>query len=212
MVDHGPCFPQRVLVVDDDRVLRMALSRMLAESYRWSKPADGDSRRSREVAAEPFDLVLLDIGLPGLSGLDVLARLGGDGTHPRVVMMTADDTPETPAARHPQPGLRLHRQAVSAERRFWTSRQRRWRRSEDSLAIQVLSARPDWVELLVPCSLDVADRLQNFVMRLDTELPEDVRESVGMAFRELLCNAIEWGGRARPHAARADRLPAHRSG
>lgn len=185
--------PQRVLVVDDDRVLRMALSRLLAESYEVHEAGDGNEALA-QVAAKPFDLVLLDIGLPGMSGLDVLTRLNGDGRHLRVVMMTADDTPETllRAIRDqaydyivkpfpPSAILAVASKALAAP--------------DDALKIQVLSARPEWVELLVPCSLDVADRLQNFVMRLDTKLPDAARESVGMAFRELLCNAIEWGGK-----------------
>ncbi len=185
--------PQRVLVVDDDRVLRMALSRLLAESYEVGEAGDGHEALAK-AAAEPFDLVLLDIGLPGLSGLEVLAHLNGDGGGRRVVMMTADDTPETllRAIRDqaydyivkpfpPSAILGVVGKALAAP--------------DDALTIQVLSARPEWVELLVPCSLDVADRLQNFVMRLDTKLPDAVRESVGMAFRELLCNAIEWGGK-----------------
>jgi anti-sigma regulatory factor (Ser/Thr protein kinase) len=44
----------------------------------------------------------------------------------------------------------------------------------------------------------MADRIQSFVMQLDTNLPEPVRESVAQAFRELLTNAIEWGGRFDP--------------
>ena len=55
--------------------------------------------------------------------------------------------------------------------------------ADGSLSIDVLSAKPDWVELLVPCSLEIADRLQGFMMRLDADLPEEVRESVGYAFR-----------------------------
>ena len=185
--------PQRVLVVDDDRVLRMALSRLLAESYEVGEAGDGHEALAK-AAAQPFDLVLLDIGLPGLSGLEVLAHLNGDGGGRRVVMMTADDTPETllRAIRNqaydyivkpfpPSAILGVVGKALAAP--------------DDALTIQVLSARPEWLELLVPCSLDVADRLQNFVMRLDTKLPDAVRESVGMAFRELLCNAIEWGGK-----------------
>ena len=39
--------------------------------------------------------MLLDIGLPGMSGLEVLAEARRIPTPPRVVMMTADDTPET---------------------------------------------------------------------------------------------------------------------
>src|SRR4029079_4336043 len=64
--------------------------------------------------------------------------------------------------------------------------------------IQVLSARPEWVELLVPCTREAVDRIQSFVNQLETDLPHDVRESVGLAFRELLMNGIEWGGHLNP--------------
>lgn len=191
-----PSTPPRkqVLVVEDDRVLRLALSRLLAEAHAVDEAADGPSAMAK-LERGRYDLVLLDLGLPGLNGLDVLTRVhaAGNGRSPRVVVMTADDTPETllRAIRQqaydyivkpfpPSAIVDIAARALAAP--------------DDALAIQVLSARPDWVELLVPCSLDVADRLQNFMMRLDTGLPEDVRESVGMAFRELLCNAIEWGG------------------
>jgi len=66
------------------------------------------------------------------------------------------------------------------------------------LAIEVVSARPEWLELIAPCSLAVAERVQGFVMQLETGLPEDVRESVASAFRELLFNAVEWGGKLDP--------------
>lgn len=185
---------KRILVVEDDRVLRLALSRLLAESYDVEEAKDGAEALAR-LAAQPFHLMLLDIGLPGLSGLEVLARLPSDGSQPRVVVMTADDTPETllRAVRNqaydyivkPFPPSSIMAVAAKAL-------------AAPDLSIQVLSARPEWVELLVPCSLDVADRIQNFMMRLDAELPDEVRESAGMAFRELLCNAIEWGGKLDP--------------
>jgi anti-sigma regulatory factor (Ser/Thr protein kinase) len=54
------------------------------------------------------------------------------------------------------------------------------------------------VEIVAPCSRDVANRIQAFVMQLDADLPEEVRESVGHAFRELLFNAVEWGGKLDP--------------
>jgi anti-sigma regulatory factor (Ser/Thr protein kinase) len=67
-----------------------------------------------------------------------------------------------------------------------------------ALPIEVISARPDWVELLAPCSIDVANRIQGFMMTLEADLPEKVRESVGQAFHELLFNGVEWGGRLDP--------------
>jgi PAS domain S-box-containing protein len=72
-------------------------------------------------------------------------------------------------------------------------------RSTDTPApIEVLSAQPHWVELLVPCTREAAEHVQQVVARLGADLPEDVLESVGSAFRELVMNAVEWGGRLDP--------------
>jgi anti-sigma regulatory factor (Ser/Thr protein kinase) len=67
-----------------------------------------------------------------------------------------------------------------------------------TLPIEVVSARPEWVELVAPCSLAAANRIQAFVMQLEGQLPDEVRESIGHAFHELLSNAVEWGGRLDP--------------
>jgi anti-sigma regulatory factor (Ser/Thr protein kinase) len=66
------------------------------------------------------------------------------------------------------------------------------------LSIEVVSAKPEWLELVAPCSLEMADRIQSFVMHLEANLAETVREAVAQAFRELLTNAIEWGGKLDP--------------
>ena len=59
-------------------------------------------------------------------------------------------------------------------------------------------AKPDWVELIAPCDRQAATRIQAVLAQLETDLPEDVRNNVGQAFRELLMNAIEWGGELNP--------------
>jgi anti-sigma regulatory factor (Ser/Thr protein kinase) len=66
------------------------------------------------------------------------------------------------------------------------------------MSIEVISARPEWVELVAPCTLAMVDRIQSFVLQLETNLPESAREAVAQAFRELLNNAIEWGGKLDP--------------
>ena len=71
--------------------------------------------------------------------------------------------------------------------------------ASSSPPIEVLSARPDWVELLVPCDLDAAERIQAFMAHLDAHLPDHVRESVGQVFHEMLMNAVEWGGKLDPN-------------
>jgi anti-sigma regulatory factor (Ser/Thr protein kinase) len=68
-----------------------------------------------------------------------------------------------------------------------------------ALSIEVISAKPEWLELVAPCTLEMADRIQSFVMHLEANLSETVREAVAQAFRELLTNAIEWGGKLDPN-------------
>jgi anti-sigma regulatory factor (Ser/Thr protein kinase) len=65
--------------------------------------------------------------------------------------------------------------------------------------IEVVSASPTWVELLVPCSLDEAERIEAFMAHLKSGLSEDVKRAVGQAFHELLLNAVEWGGKLDPN-------------
>ena len=189
----------RILVVDDDRGFRHADERAPpgGKGHIVVQAADGPAAL-RELAGGAFDVMLLDVGLPGMSGLEVLAVVQTIAAPPRVVMITADDTPETllkavrgQADRYitkpfaPGAILDVVDDVLKAP-------------PAAALPIEVVSARPEWVELVAPCSLRVADRIQSFMMRLEADLPEAVRESVGQAFRELLSNAVEWGGKLDP--------------
>ena len=114
-------------------------------------------------------------------------------------MMTADDTPEALLQSFRGQAHCVRAQAVSAG----TDRRHRQRRAAGvggGGAADRRSCRraPEWLELVAPCSLEIAERVQEFVMQLDAKLPDDVRESVAQAFRELLSNAVEWGGRLDP--------------
>ena len=88
--------------------------------------------------------------------------------------------------------------------------------SAEPQTIEVVSAVPGWVELIVPCTRAAAEQIQQVVERLGADLPEDVRESVVFAFRELVMNAVEWGGgldpshKVRITCVRTDRLLMYR--
>jgi anti-sigma regulatory factor (Ser/Thr protein kinase) len=59
--------------------------------------------------------------------------------------------------------------------------------------IQVVSARPGWVSVRVNCRLITADRLITFAKELNAQLPEDTREEIMLALREIMLNAMEHG-------------------
>jgi DNA-binding response OmpR family regulator len=189
---------RRILIVDDDRALRHVLAELLkAGGHTVDQAADGHDAM-RRLDAGPYDIVLLDIGLPGVSGLDVLAHARSGKTAPIAIMMTADDTPEALLAAVRRQAYRFLRKPFAPSAIVDVVDDAIARASTAALPIEVVSASPQWVELVAPCVLEMAERVQLFVMQLDTDLPQAVRESVAQAFHELMTNAIEWGGKLDP--------------
>jgi two-component system KDP operon response regulator KdpE len=81
----------RVLVVDDEPQIRRALLLNLrARGYDVLEAASGEAA-VQAAASEHPDLVLLDLGLPGMSGLDVISALRGWSQVPIIVLTVRDD-------------------------------------------------------------------------------------------------------------------------
>ena len=64
--------------------------------------------------------------------------------------------------------------------------------------IEILSARPGWVSVRVNCRLITAERLLSFAKELSAQLPEDARQEIVQALREILMNAMEHGAKFNP--------------
>ncbi len=86
---------RRILIVDDDRALRHALAALLAEAGHVVEQAGDGPEAVARLDQGGFDIALLDINLPSVSGLDILAHARRAEAPPIVIMMTADDTPAT---------------------------------------------------------------------------------------------------------------------
>ena len=187
---------RRILIVDDDRALRHVLSALLSDvGHVVEQAGDGPEALAR-LDEGGFDIVLLDINLPSVSGLDILAHARRAKAPPIVIMMTADDTPATLLSAVRGQAYRYLRKPFAPAAIVEVIDEAL--AASAAMSIEVVSARPEWVELVAPCTLEMADRIQSFVMQLETSLPEPVREAVAQAFRELLNNAIEWGGKLDP--------------
>ncbi|GFM68279.1 DNA-binding response regulator [Pseudomonas cichorii] len=84
----------RLLLVEDDIALGEGIHQALSrEGYTVDWIKDGNSAL-HALLSETFDLVILDLGLPRLGGLEVLRRLRHDGSTVPVVILTARDATE----------------------------------------------------------------------------------------------------------------------
>ncbi len=82
----------RILVVDDDRAVREALRRALTlASYEVQLADDGEQALEGIVQAVP-DAVVLDVGLPGIDGLEVCRRVRLLGNRVPILILTARDS------------------------------------------------------------------------------------------------------------------------
>jgi len=85
---------QRILIVDDEKNIRMTLMHCLKEQkYDLDIAINGDEALIK-IEKNKYDLVLLDIKMPGLSGMDVLRRVRERGNDTNIIMMTAYGTIE----------------------------------------------------------------------------------------------------------------------
>jgi len=81
----------RILVVDDEPAVQSALSRALAlERYEVSQAVDG-REALEQLGASPYEVVILDISMPHVDGLEVCRRLRDGGDRTPVLMLTARD-------------------------------------------------------------------------------------------------------------------------
>ncbi|HEX4914054.1 MAG TPA: response regulator [Vicinamibacterales bacterium] len=191
---------RRILIVDDDAAIRYLLAWPLRKAGHAVEEVGDGQAAIQQIDTSPYDVVLLDVGLPGgVNGLDVLAHARAAAAPPIVIMMTADDTEETFLAAVRGQAYRFMRKPFPPGAMVEAVNEALQSPASAALSIEVLSARPEWIELVVPCVLEMTDRVEQFVMQLDAHLPESVRQSVAQAFRELMNNAIEWGGKLDPN-------------
>ena len=84
----------KILVVDDHPVVRAGIRRLLAAEPDMdvAEAASGKEALTLARARQP-DLIILDLNLPGMGGLDIIARLMHDKPRPRILVLSMHDDP-----------------------------------------------------------------------------------------------------------------------
>ena len=188
---------KKILVVDDDPELQDLISFALKrEGYEVVVARDA-YEGLETLDNEHFDLALLDVMMPKMDGLMMLSQLRERDKELRVIVMTALTTPEAAIS-----ALRDQASDFLAKPfdigQLLSAINTAFELAPKDISIEVLSAQPDWIELRVPCDMAAIDPLERLMAQLKTDLPTITRESVSYAFREMLRNAIEHGGKNDP--------------
>jgi DNA-binding response OmpR family regulator len=187
-----------ILVTDDDATTRQMIGGVLKnKGYKVSMASDGVAAL-RAIKKTKFDLVFLDIWMPKLTGLGLLGKLQTEKSIPKIIVMTTDKTSETVLSALRGRVYQFLTKPLDADSLLLTV-ESALSVNPTALPIEIISAKLEWIELLVPCEQSVVGRVQSFLHHMENDLPPEIIEKVGYAFRELLNNAIEWGGRLDPN-------------
>src|SRR3977135_980454 len=105
-----------VLVVDDELSLRKVLRTSLAGSGFPVEEARNGEEALGTVRGHPFDLVLLDINMPGISGIDACRKIRGMSPHAGIVMVSVRDGADDKVRAFDPGGARLRDKTVQCAR------------------------------------------------------------------------------------------------
>jgi len=179
------------LLIGDDPEVKAALSIILAPEG-WTLEQSGNLDDALALAkSRRFDLIVTSRKTSGDQDVEFLRRLRRVRPHTRIIILTDDSTPTNVIASMREHAFGYLSKGFSIETLAETVRTVLETPTWDD-GIEIMSATPKLITLAVRCTMVAAERLLQF-MREITDLPDEERQNVGMAFRELLLNAMEHG-------------------
>jgi CheY-like chemotaxis protein/anti-sigma regulatory factor (Ser/Thr protein kinase) len=186
-----------LLIVDDDPDVHVLLQSMLKGTSWNPESANSGEEALARLKERTYDVILTDILMPQMDGLSLLGRITEIHPDASVLVMTAENRPDRIAG-----SIRGHASGYISKP---FSREQLTDALADAQAlrmgsddIEVLSDKPTWIAVRARCKLDVAGRLVRFFRELPSDLDQNERDDAAMAFRELLINAVEHGGKLDP--------------
>ena len=184
----------RMLVIGDPQPLGEVWKKFV-DSPEWQTDfATSFDRGAAKLRATRYAVVLVHLGVESPSELAVMRKLRAVNPYVKIILFVEQATTEQVLA-----AIRAHAFsyfsypfdiagacqmiATAAALADWTN------------GIEVLSAAPEYLTLRLRCTLDTAERLVQFMKEVPIELLPEEQQDTAQAFRELLLNAIEHGGK-----------------
>jgi len=195
-IEMRPIPVRTALLVGGDLGVDSQLRRIL-EPGLWALQHASDNAAALAMATRKnFDLILTSEKTSGKEDVDLLRKLRCMRPHTRLIILAQETTPADIITSMREHAFSYFSKPFSLEALAVMIRRAIEEPCWDD-GIDVLSATPEWIRILARCDLKTADRVLQFFDEI-AELPNPERSAVGMAFREMLMNAIEHGGRLDP--------------
>ena len=195
-IEMRPFAVKTALIVDDNPQIEALLLRVLKpESWAIQRAVD-NTAAFLLVQRKAFELIVTNQKTSGREDVELLRKIRRVRPHTRLIILTDQSTPADVIEAMRERAFSYFSMPISM----------------DALAamigiainepcwddgIDIVSATPEWIRILARCDLKTADRVLQFLDEF-AELPNPERHAVGMAFREMLLNAIEHGGKFDP--------------
>jgi len=185
-----------LLIADGNEASRQLFKDALSEDGHHVIDVSDGTAALELIRSRHVDVLITDDTLPGIDGIELLERAHKLRPRLRAIIVTSHGTPDAViGALDNQACDFLSKPVDLVELRDAV---RAAVKRTESCEVEIISAKPDWIEIRVPCDLTVVDPIQNLLTGIEGDLPRETREEIGAAFREMLNNAIEHGGKGDP--------------
>jgi CheY-like chemotaxis protein/anti-sigma regulatory factor (Ser/Thr protein kinase) len=183
-------------VIDGDPVVHEYFASLLKNEGRKIQDAYTESDAVKRLRTSKYDVVLAGKGNNGFDGLSLMRQMRSLQPGAKVIV-TGDADPLRVVRAIQERAFSYFHQPIAGSQMADMVQQafdsKTWK--DD---IRMISARPEWITLCVRCKMEAAERTTHFLREMVADLPPHIREDIGAAFRELLMNAIEHGGKSNP--------------
>lgn len=195
-IEMRPYPVRAALVVDDDPEVEALLLRVLAHQDWAIQHAADNTAALLLVQRKGFDLILTSQKTSGRDDVELLRKIRLVRPHTRLIILTDSSTPSDVIESMRERAFSYFSKPFSMDALAAMIRMVAEEPTWDD-GIDVFSATPEWLRITARCDLHTADRVLQFMEEF-ADLPSPENHAVGIAFREMLLNAIEHGGKFDP--------------
>jgi DNA-binding NarL/FixJ family response regulator len=180
------------LVVDADPDVSDLLVKILKPGIWTIRHVPTNQAALQATKGKAFELIVTSESTSGAEDVELLRKIRLGWPHTRLIILANESTPADVLASMREHAFSFFSKPYSFEQLGnmiqMATEAPCW---DDGIELQ--SSTAEWIKLKVRCQVRTADRLLQFMKEI-SDLPSAEREQVGMAFREILLNAMEHGG------------------